>query len=130
MESEKSELVTVEEYFTLLKKTEELTPKEIMQKKEFEDFIDRCENNAEFISPATESVYAEYQRKLANLSVEENKSPQEIALLTQFQEKMEKSNEEENVYVRKLDKAGYASAIVILVMLLNIGFIVAMALLK
>lgn len=130
MESEKSELVTVEEYFTLLKKTEELSPKEIMQKKEFEDFIERCENNAEFISPATESVYAEYQRKLANLSVEETKTPQEIALLTEYQEKMEKSKEEENVYVKKLDKAGYASAIVILTMLLNIGFIVAMALLK
>ena len=128
--NESNKLITVDEYFAILEKLEELTSKEIYQKKTFEDFIKRCEENASFISPATESIYANYKRKLASLAVKENPSSQESALLTEFQEKMEKNNEEENVYTRKLDKAGYASAIIILVMLLNIGFIVAMALLK
>ncbi len=130
MEASENEIITVEEYFTLLSKTEELTPKEIMQKKIFEDFITRCEENSSLISPATESIYAEYKRKLASLVAKENPTPQEVTVITDFREKMESQEmNQEASYTRKLDKAGYVSATVVLVILLNIGFIVAMALL-
>ncbi len=123
------QLITVEEYFDLLKKTEELTNEEILQKKAFENFIEKCETHSEYISPATENIYADYKRKLVNLSVIEDKTPQELDLVNNFQNKMQE-NQEENNYTRKLDKAGYISATVMLIMLLNIGFIIAMALLK
>ncbi len=125
------EAVTVEEYFTILAKEGNLTPKDIMQKKRFESFITDCEKNPDLLSPATEDVYAEYKKHLAALPSKENPTQYEKEVIIDYQRKvleMEEQNEQE-AYTKKLDKAGYVNATIILIMILNIGFIIAMALL-
>lgn len=123
-----NDIVTVEEYFAILAKKDGLTPKETMQKNHFEEFITNCEANPDLLSPAAEDIYAKYKKYLAAISTKENQTPLEQGILIDYQKKVSE-REEEQEYTRKLDKAGYVNATIILVMLLNIGFIIAMALL-
>lgn len=111
-----SQTVTPQDYFQLLYKGENLTPKERSQKMIFESFIANCKKNREFLSPIVEDVYLEYQKELEKFY--------------KNQEQKEAIDFEQEVYTRKLtNKAGYINATIVLVMILNIGFIIAMALL-
>lgn len=126
-----NKIVTPEEYFTILAK-KEITPKERSQKNIFEDFISNCEKNPDLLSPAVEDIYSAYKRGMAKLFAKENKTPMEIEVVASYQRKIaETKNQESNEenLVRTLNKAGYVNATIILVMILNIGFIIAMALL-
>lgn len=125
------DLVTVEEYFAILAREGNLTPKDIMQKKRFEWFITNCEKNQDLLSPATEDIYAKYKKCLVSLSLKENQTQAEKEIVIDYQRKvLEMEEEKEQEYTRKLvDKAGYVNATIIIVMILNIGFIIAMALL-
>lgn len=123
---------TTEEYFAILAKENDLTPKEVIKKRRFEWFITNCEKNPDLLSDATEDVYAKYKNYMITLSEKENKTPLEQETVNGYQQKileMGKEENEEEVYTRKLNKAGYVNATIILVMILNIGFIIAMALL-
>lgn len=127
------DIVTVEEYFSILANDGNITPKEMMQKKRFEWFINNCEKNPDLLSDATEKIYAKYKNHLASLSEKENQTQLEQDIVIDYQRKvleMGKEENEEEVYTRKLNKAGYVNATIILVMILNIGFIIAMALLE
>lgn len=128
-----NDIVTAEEYFAILASDGDLTPKDKMQKKRFEWFITNCEKNLDLLSPAAEDIYAKYKNYLAALSEKENKTELEQGIVIEYQRKVLEMEKEENVqeeYTRKLvNKAGYVNALIILVMLLNIGFIIAMALL-
>lgn len=124
-------ITTAEEYFEILAKEKDLTPKEVIKKRRFEWFITNCEKNSDFVSDATEDIYAKYKKHLVALSEKENKTALEQEAVNNYQQKileMEKRETEEG-YTRKLDKSGYVNATIILVMILNIGFIIAMALL-
>lgn len=127
-----NDIVTVEEYFAILAKKDGLTPKDTMQKNHFEEFITNCEKNPDLLSPAAQDIYAEYKKYLAALSTKENQTQLEQDIIIDYQKKVSEMEEQEQEqdYTRKLvDKAGYVNATIILVMLLNIGFIIAMALL-
>ena len=126
--------ITPEEYFTILSQERDLTPKEVMQKRIFEkEFLENCEEHSYHLSQATEDVYGEYHNRMAALISKENKTLLEIEVLEKYQKWiLERENKENNEeIVRKLsnDKGGYVNATIILVMILNIGFIIAMTLL-
>lgn len=126
--------VTPEEYFAILAQERDLTPKEVMQKRIFEkEFLENCEKYSYHLSQATEDVYGEYHNKMAALISKENKTILEIEAVEKYQKwVLDVENKENNeVIVRKLsnDKGGYINATIILVMILNIGFIIAMTLL-
>ena len=125
-------VIDVREYFELLKK-DHLTPKELSQKNIFENRIRRCEEYSSYISPATESIYSEYKKQMAALFTKENLTPFENEVLIDYQTRLSETDKggstEEDDYIKKLAKAGYINATIILVMILNIGFIIAMALL-
>lgn len=132
-------IITVEEYTQLLNKEEELTPQEQIQVNSFENFIKNCEKYSNYLSPAVERIYSQYQKELAKIYTKEKRTKNENKVLVKFENQILKTeNEENNVvnfenenqYTRKLtNKAGYVNATIILVMILNIGFIIAMALL-
>lgn len=124
---------TTEEYFAILAKENDLTPKEVIKKRRFEWFITNCEKNPDLLSDATEDVYAKYKNYMITLSEKENKTPLEQESVNVYQQKILETGKEENeeeAYKRTLNnKSGYVNATIILVMILNIGFIIAMALL-
>lgn len=120
------QIVTPQDYFQILNKEENLTPKERSQKMLFENFIANCEKNRNLLSPAVEDVYLEYQKELEKLYNNSNLVKKEKQNIINF----DLRKEEQKEYTRKLtNKAGYINATIILVMILNIGFIIAMALL-
>lgn len=127
-------ITSPEEYFAILAKENDLTPKEVIKKRRFEWFITNCEKNPDLLSDATEDVYAKYKNYMITLSEKENKTPLEQEAVNGYQQKIlemgKEENEEEEAYKRTLsNKSGYVNATIILVMILNIGFIIAMALL-
>lgn len=123
--------VTVEEYFAILRKTEPLNPVEESKRNRFKDFLLMCEKNALTLDQDSRDICTEYRKELAKLYYKENPTPLEKEEMETYEMKMNNSNTdtEENGYQRSLLKAGYVDATVILVLLLNIGFIIAMALL-
>lgn len=127
-----NENFTVEEYFEILKK-DIFTSKEINQKNIFENYIKKCEEYSLYLSPAVESIYSEYKKQMAALFTKENLTPFENEVLIDYQTRLSETDKggstEEDDYIKKLAKAGYINATIILVMILNIGFIIAMALL-
>lgn len=123
----KNEPVTTSEYFSILEKQDKLTPIEINKKRFYENFITTCSENIDLLSPTTENIYKEYQKEMHRICIKENRTYYEEEALQNYQAKM--LQEDDKDYVRKLSKAGYVNATIIMVMILNIGFIVAMALL-
>ncbi len=123
-----SELITPEQYFELLSK-DQLTPKETIQKNSFEMFVRRCEELSSLISPATEGVYATYLKGITKLYGKENLSAFEEKALQNYEEKLKIKKETGQKRKLTLNQAGTINAIIIFVMLLNIGFIIAMAIL-
>lgn len=128
--TQNNELISVEEYFNLLNQ-EELNEIQQFQKRRFENFIQNCENYLDVLTDETKKVYADYQKGFSKLYTKENRTNHEENLLMSYERKMEeiKTDEVCDEYTRKLSKAGYVNATIILVMILNIGFIIAMALL-
>ena len=127
-------IITVEEYIYLLNKKNELTPQEQIQVDSFENFIKNCEKYVSYLSPAVKKIYYQYKKELAKVYTKEKRINNENKNLIEF-EKLEENKrvvefETINPYTRKLtNRAGYVNATIILVMILNIGFIIAMALL-
>lgn len=129
MNSQNNNLITSSEYFELLKKTE-LTPIESSQKKSFEDFIKQCQKYEELISPASQSILTQYNTKSLELANNENRTSHEEAVLEEFKNGfIQNENLTQEGPSRKLAKAGYIDAAVILTIILNVGFIVAMTIL-
>ena len=126
MKAEKvNRIITPTEYFNISAKKEK-TEKEIEDLQTFQDFIKECETYPNHATPAMQDVYSEYQRKLKELANKENN------VITEYEERVPNENlEETEDSTRKLlkNKSGYIDATVILVIILNIGFIIAMALL-
>lgn len=85
-------------------------------------------------------VLQQFHQKVSELIGKENKTPREEALVKKYY-KQETTEERENIvplsrtrtkekeYYTSTNKAGYIDATIILIMLLNIGFIVAMTIL-
>lgn len=127
-------IITVEEYIELLNSENELTPQQIIQMNSFETFIANCEKYSLYLSPAAEKIYSQYKKELAKIYTKEKRTKHENNVLLNFEKKVLEMNNNENEnseeFTRKLtNKAGYVNAAIILVMILNIGFIIAMALL-
>ena len=121
--------ITVNQYFILLEKDpSELKPDEKIKIKSFNTFIRLCKKYESLISDAALDILKEYNSRIVSLTKKENKTTHEEQVLKEFQSALENSNEEvlaNNSPTRKLTKAGYIDATVILIILLNIGFIVA-----
>lgn len=125
-------LITVDEYFSLLAKNDALTAEENKSKTSFEEFIRQCKTYEDLLSPAAAEVYANYQKGLANIYSKPEHTPKEDTVIYNFQEDIDKKNkeiDEERALTRKLDKAGFVNATIILVMILNVGIMIAMILL-
>lgn len=126
-------LIPVEEYFRLASQEEELTPEETQQKEAFEEFIDYCTEYIDFLTPAAEAVYGKYKTHILGLNAKGDKKTEKENKIVQFYDQhntfLEEEKEETYGTSRKLSKAGYVDATVILVVLLNVGFIIAMAIL-
>ncbi len=118
---------TVDEYFELSKKMKEnLTPIEEIKIINFENFITLAEQNEDFVSNEVLNILNEYRQKRALLiSPENEKNDNKIIQFKSFP-KTPTDKVEEKVYTRKLSKTGYINASIMLIVILNIGFIVAL----
>lgn len=125
------DIITLEEYRNLIAK-ENLTPVEMMQKEIYERFIeDQNELALRGIAPvSSEKLAAEHSQYAIELMNKPEKTTHEEKVLISFQERLENKKSMEADYTRIRKKAGYIDVAVLLVVILNIGFIVAMALLK
>lgn len=129
MESQ-TNLITTEQYFNILNK-ESLRPEEVIQKESYEKYINLCKQYDGLISPAAQSILSDYTSRLMSIGAKENKTAHEETVLKDFQSDF-KNNEEQlnqNGPTRTLAKAGYVNATIILTLLLNVGFVIAMSLL-
>jgi len=124
--------ITTSEYFSIINK-ETLNPEDIIKKTSYENYITLCREYEDFLSPAAQSVLSEYNSKIMELSSKENKNVYEEAVLKKFQSTFEQNNtisKTSDGSVRKLAKDGYIDATIILAVILNIGFIIAMAMIR
>ena len=113
--------ITVPEYFELIQKVE-LTPKEQYQVQTFENFITNAIQYEDLASDFLKSVIAMYRAHIRALY-----SAGKEELVEQIESKMvRKLPNNGNVRTHKLPDAGFVSSAIILVVLLNIGFIVAL----
>lgn len=125
--------LTVEEYFSLRDRMD-LSPEEIVQKSRFEDFIKNCLEFEAYLSKDAQRILNEYNMKQLEYAAkrEMNTKPEmnvESNNIVPFPLPPQEEPElvEEQGPVRTLTKAGYINSTVILIVILNIGFIVAMA---
>lgn len=116
MNTNRQSVITTDQYFALSAK-KELTPFEEILKKNYEDFIELATSNEKYITPTTEKILSEYNFKVLNGTNLNQEAPKEEIL---------KEQTSEYTLSRSMKKAGYINASVILVVLLNIGFIIAM----
>ncbi len=127
--------LTIDEYFTLLKKNE-LNLVENHALKTFETYIQDCQKYEPYLVDDTRAYYNDFIRRLSQLSHEENITRCEQSALQKFSSLIPKEEEvttltPDNDGPKKvLTKAGYIDSAIILAMLLNLGFIVAMTFLK
>lgn len=120
-------LITVEQYFNILNQ-ESLKPEEIVQKASFEKYIQMCRTYESYLSPAAQSILSSYNAHVMAMGTKENKTSHEESVLKDFQSAFEKTDETLNQDgpVRTLTKSGYIDATIILAVILNLGFIIAM----
>jgi len=136
---DKNNVVTPEEYKELIAK-EEPTPIEIMKTKQYEDYIESCKYLEDLdlgfgtnLAPtSSDKIVRDTNEIKLDLINKEDKTEHEEKVLQEFKEKLENTKELEQVngVSRKLKRTGYADIAIILVALLNIGFIFAMAILR
>lgn len=124
-------IISIEEYFNILGKESKLDAKETVQKEEMKNYLEDCQalEDKGLLPESARPSLAKYEQKMVELQEKEKKTQLEQAELIKFQAK-EEQKQEEKEYGRVLNKkAGYVDAVVILVVLLNVGFIIAMAIL-
>ena len=125
--------VTTEDYFRILEQIEPLSPIDGSKKQRYRAFITMCENNLPFLDDESQQIYGEYKKELLRLYQKNNPTPLEKEEMEVYESRMNNVNtneEEKGIGLsRTRSKAGYVDAVVILVLLLNIGFIIAMAIL-
>lgn len=128
--SSQTNLITTEKYFNILNQ-ESLKPEEIVQKESYEKYIKMCKQYDGLISPAAQSILNDYNSRVMAIGTKEAKTSHEESVLKDFQSAFENNEEQlsQSGPTRTLTKAGYVDATVILVILLNVGFIVAMTIL-
>jgi hypothetical protein len=119
---------TTEEYFNILG-SNHLTPEDMTKKNSYENFIKSCQKYEDLISPTAQSVYSDYNSKVLNLEAKGNRTALEEEVLDSFKKPLQSELKEDGP-VRKLAKSGFIDATVILLVILNIGFIVAFTLLR
>ena len=135
-------VVTPEEYKELIAK-DEPTPVELMKTKQYEDYLKSCQFLEELdlgfgtgLTPeSAEPIIAKTNANKLKLLNKENKTKHEEEVLKEFKKTLENNQEENLTYkeegpTRKLKKAGYIDITIILFAILNIGFIIAMAMLR
>ncbi len=124
--------VTTERYKELLEKekTTPLTIAEMAEKKEYENyFAARDDLDKKGILPTSAQEEHSKETMMAmEFANKETRTPSEENIV-QLTFKEQNQNQELEEPSRKLSKAGYVDATVILVVLLNLGFIIAMAIL-
>ncbi len=128
-----NDIITPEEYKILIAK-ENLAPDESLKIDIYERFIEN-QNELDEVGLApvsSEKVASEHTQNVMSLLDKPEKTTHEEKVLNELKERLEKPAENivEGDFTRKLKKAGYIDVAVLLVVILNIGFIVAMALLK
>jgi hypothetical protein len=119
---------TTEEYFKILER-DHLTPEEITKKDSYESFINNCKKYESLISPTAQSILSDYNSRVLGLGTKGNRTPLEESAFDDFKKPFNTEKEVEGP-VRRLAKSGYIDATVILLVILNIGFIIAFTLLK
>ncbi|MCI9280496.1 MAG: hypothetical protein HFJ02_06850 [Bacilli bacterium] len=128
-----NDIITPEEYSNLIAK-ENLAPDEAMKKDIYERFIqDQNELDEVGLAPvSSEKIASEHTQNVMSLMEKTEKTTHEEKVLNEWKERLEKPAENvvEGDFTRTRKKAGYIDVVVLLVVILNIGFIVAMALLK
>ncbi len=128
-----NKIVSIEKYFEILGKESKLDAKETVQKEEMKNYLEDCQalEDKGLLPESARPSLAKYEQKMVELQdkPEDTRTSLEQAEIIKFQARMEQ-NQEEKEYGRVLNKkAGYVDAIVILVVLINVGFIIAMAIL-
>lgn len=156
-ETETNIILPIDQYFELIAKPEEevqeflKNPKNNIAFTNLEYTIQKAEelengNNKEheegILPESANFILPQYYQKISELKEKENRTPREEILVTEYYNEMKTQEEQENnivpmrtrtkeknEYYRPTSKAGYIDATIILIMLLNIGFIVAMTIL-
>lgn len=149
-EAKQNIILSVKEYFEVIswpeEKVEEFLsdPKNNIAFTNFKDTIRMAEeldngngidNEGGILPKSAGSILQEYQKEIAKLLEKENKTTREEALISKYYKEPEqevvpiRTRTKENNYEMPTNKAGYIDATVILIMLLNIGFILAMTIL-
>lgn len=144
MNLQKDNIISFEEYTALCEK-EVRTPKEEMQidgyKKymQVRDYLQSVQVGNETMDLTPVSAQSEMNKANSyamGLMDKPNKTEHEEQVLEDFQSRLRDNQNDNNVQLlenegptRKLQKAGYVDAVVLLAVILNIGFIVAMSIL-
>lgn len=118
----KTRLVSVPEYFQLIQK-ENLTEEENIQIRQFENFITTAIQYEDKASEALKSVIEMYR---AQIRVLYYTGKEEIAENLESKIESRLPNNENIRSLKPLPKAGFVSSAIILIVLLNLGFIIAM----
>jgi len=128
--SSQTNIITTEEYFQILGK-ENLSDIERIQKERYEKHIKLSQQYEDFLSPAAQNVLNVHNSRTMELGNKENKTLHEENVLKDFQSAFEshQNNLEHEGPVRRLAQSGFIDAGIILAILLNVGFIIAMAIL-
>jgi hypothetical protein len=123
--------ITTDEYFNILSQ-DTLKPEDIARKKSYEQYIELCEKYEDYLSPDAQSILTKHNERTMNLGSKEKKTSNEAKVLQDLQQRFENNNEvneHKEGPVRKLAKSGFIDATVIIVVILNVGFIIAMTIL-
>lgn len=131
MSKELDKIITPEEYYKELINKENKTPEELMKIQRYEQYIRDCQDldNLGLLPESAQKNFTKHSSNIINLITKENKTEAEKKAIENYQNGTEVNKKELEVPTRKLSKAGYVDATIILVVLLNIGFIIAMAIL-
>jgi hypothetical protein len=123
--------ITTDEYFNILSQ-DTLKPEDIAKKEHYEQYIKLCEKYENYLSSEVESILAKHNEGIMKLGNKEKKTSNEAKVLQDLQQRFENNNEvneHKEGPVRKLAKSGFIDATVIIVVILNVGFIIAMTIL-
>lgn len=122
MNIDEQSLETVDEYFSLLEKKDK-KPEDVMKIRWFENFIHLCEQYESNLSLNAQEIYNRYtSKKMAYDLTKQKETLQTMATSNSLEKELSGP-----VRTRTLPKAGYVDATVILIVILNIGFILAIA---
>ncbi len=148
-ETKTEAILDINTYFEIIAKPEEEVkeflkdPKNNILFTNFESIIEDAKEleKGGILPESATFIFPKYYEYVSALKEKENRTPREEIIVTKYynemKEKEEKDNNivpmrtrtKENNYYKPTSKAGYIDAAVILIMLLNIGFIVAMTIL-